>query len=80
MARNDALKAIARDIPDPAEYAYYLDATIVDALLTARRRGFWCVSREAAEILRPHGLCEYGGAGLTVFAIKVVAELRRLGA
>lgn len=76
-ARNDALGAIARDIPDPAEYARYIPLVFAEALTAATQTmtGYH-VSREQAELMRPYGLVEYGGRCLTAFGIKVRQALK----
>ena len=73
-ARHDALRDIARDLPDPARYARYLPLEVVEALVGAwlsNNNDEWRVSREAAELLRPFGLVGYGTQGLTGFGIGV---------
>lgn len=79
MARKDAMKAIARDIPDPDDYARYLPLPIVTALLSAwnYQSYGWAVSREIAPYLRPLGLVAYNGCGLTAFGYSVLLALRR---
>lgn len=79
-AHGDAMRAIARDIPDPRDYAYQLGAEYVAMLLGATLRDNWYVTEAVAKVLRPHGLCEYGGTGLTAFGIMVRRELKAMDA
>ena len=79
-ARSDAMRAIARDIPDPRDYAYQLGAEYCEMLLSATLRDSWYVTEAVAKRLRPHGLCEYGGTGLTGFAMAVRRELKAMDA
>lgn len=78
-AEKDAMKAIARDIPDPDDYARLMPLSLVTALLTAwnHRTYGWAVTREVAPYLRPLGLVAYNGCGLTVFGYQVMLVLRR---
>lgn len=78
-ARVDALRAIARDIPDPAEYAAYLPDWAVTAMLASAKdhSDDWCAPRDAAAALRPLGLVGYGTRGLTAFGWAVRQALLR---
>lgn len=78
LARRDAFIAIARDVPDPAEYARYLPSCFVDALLSAYPSGgCWRVYNHFAEReIRLAGLVEFGGPFLTAFGLAVRRELR----
>lgn len=82
-AYRDAIAAIARDIPDPAQFARYLPLEFVEALLGARYRmvggdspdNGWVVYPHQAAMLRPYGLVAAGtgpnGCLLTAFGITV---------
>lgn len=74
-ARRDAMKAIARDIPDPALFARLMPLVLADALAGAwhpsGRICEWQVAEGHAVLLRPWGLCEYGGRCLTGFGVSV---------
>ena len=78
-ARQDAMKAIARDIPDPDDYARLMPLSLVTALLSAwnYQSYGWIVSREIAPYLRPLGLVAYNDCGLTAFGYSVMLALRR---
>ncbi len=78
QAREDALLAIARDIPDPEQYAWGLPLEAAEALLSATQSAKYGpkVSRDAAAVLRPYGLVEYGGEGVTAFGWAVRRVLR----
>lgn len=59
-------------LPDPEQFAYQLPSEVADMLTGARTvTGGWTVSDAVAEVLRPYGLCEYGGRCLTVFGGQV---------
>lgn len=79
MARQDALRAIARDIPDPEDYAYHLPLWAADALLAATKHSSygWRVPRRLALRLRPYGLVAYNDDGLTAFGWAVRCALKR---
>lgn len=81
-ARIDALRAIARDIPDPAEYASHLPDWAVEALLSATKdhADGWCAPAATAAALRPLGLVGYGTRGLTAFGWAVRQALKRTDA
>lgn len=76
-ARRDAESAIARDVPDPADYAYHAPLWMVEALIAAypatdlSNRGCLRVSHEAAAKLRPYGIVEARGVHLSVFGTRV---------
>lgn len=72
-ATRDAMKAIARDIPDPDEYARQLPPWAAEALVQAARTPSdgWCVPAHLARMLRPLGLAGYGTNGLTAFGWRV---------
>lgn len=76
-ARRDALVAIARDIPEPTDFARHLPLGVVTALRNARIRNGGCyqASVEWAAALRSYSLVEYGGRCLTAFGIAVRREL-----
>jgi hypothetical protein len=71
-ARKDALLAIARDIPDPDDYAQQMSLELAEALAGATRspQGYR-VRPEVAGWMRPFGLVEYGGRHLTAFGSAV---------
>lgn len=73
-ARLDAMRHIARDVPDPETYARRLAPELALLLVNARtRRGSLRVTTEAARRLKPFGLVEAGQVGtkLTAFGMKV---------
>lgn len=82
-ARRDAARALTRDIPDPETYARYAPLVVADALCGAVRLGgpgsigVYRVAEGHARILRPLGLCEFGGTCLTAFGLGVRRALMR---
>lgn len=66
-ARRDALRAIARDIPDPEAFAWWLPKPYCFWLLEAWRAqdpensGCWRVSEDRAKLLFTLGLCDRDG-------------------
>lgn len=79
MARKDAQAAIARDIPDPDDFARYMPLPMAVALLSAwKNQSYgWCVTPRIAAYLRPLGLVAYNDYGLTAFGYAVLLALRR---
>lgn len=80
-AKRDALRAIARDIPDPAEYARQCPLWIAEALVAARyvpQANEFRVSLDTAVKLKPYGLVDAGTGitALTAFAIAVRRALQ----
>ncbi len=73
QADRDALEHIAKDIPDPAEYARYTPLAFAAALTetTFHKNGWIVPDEKTAALLRPYGLVEYGGRYLTAFGMKV---------
>lgn len=76
-AYRDALRAIARDVPDPAEFARQLPLVFVESLLTATRSqdplhcGEFRVSDEMARPMQQLGLVAVGGPYLGLFGGRV---------
>ena len=82
-AWEDAMRVIARDVPDPATYAKLLSLPIAEILTGARSRlGSYYVSRQDAVTLRPAGLteCGEGKRCLTAFGIQVRKALLEMDA
>lgn len=78
-ARDDALHAIARDLPDPADYAAALPPEVAGALMEAvhgRNGGLWAHDGPLVPILRSLGLVAINDRQLTGFAIEVRYALR----
>jgi len=76
QARQDAMKAFARDLPNPEDAAFYLHFAEANALRRATRvnvrNGFVLHATQAdARLLRPLGLCEVGGREITTFGRRV---------
>lgn len=71
-AREDAMKAIARDIPNPKIFAQYIPIVFVEALMSARvnRDGGQVSAHLACEMSR-WGLVEVRGPHLTAFGFQV---------
>lgn len=61
QAGRDAMRHMAQDLPDPADYARWLSEMASVALLRARvGPDGWYVRPDDAALLRPLGLCEAG--------------------
>lgn len=76
-ARNDAMRHMVADLPDPAKYARYLPAAIVQMLLGATRSANgYKVYGSIAKELRPYGLCDYCSNELTNFGCAVRRALK----
>lgn len=77
-AKRDAQRALARDIPDPVAVAQYMSLYLVEALLRSHKThvGIVEVAEADAELLRPYGICEYGGRYLTAHGMAVRAALK----
>lgn len=81
-ALADFRRHVMADLPDPADYARWLPARAVEAMLRARSGpDGWYLLAEDARIVIRYGLCE---AGTTLqfhfiggFGLKVLRELRR---
>lgn len=72
QAKLDAFAAIARDIPDPTEFADQLPLDLAQLLVGARFRGHgYTVHTGKSHVLRSLGLMEFGGICLTAFGCKV---------
>ena len=83
-AYRDAMKAIARDMPDPAEFAGQLKLVYVQALVHSRvcPEG-WRIAdgfETAAPAMRRGGLVDVQSYCLTAFGLKVRAALIAEGA
>ena len=80
-AMRDALRSIARDIPDPKRYASWAPLWVCEALLRAslHNGNEWLAAPNDAPDLKPLGLVEAGQGkrGLTAFAIGVRKALMR---
>ena len=65
-------------VPHPGVLLMVLPNRVKAALAATTRRGvFWEANEAQAAILRPHGLCEFGGRNLTVYGTEVRAAMAR---
>lgn len=76
LARKDALRDMAKGIPDPKQYAFELPLACVTILLAAtlvgkQGRGIFKVAEHDAQFIRPYGLCDYASTCLTAFGMNV---------
>lgn len=81
-AESDFHRHTLAELPDPADYARWLPAAAVEAMLRARKGpdGWYLLAADARKVIK-YGLCE---AGLTLqfhsiagFGLQVLKELRR---
>lgn len=78
-ARDDAFRAMANDLPDPAEYASTMAPEIAAALMDAvhgRNGGLWAADGPLVPSLRSMGLIAINDRQLTDFAMRVRYAMR----
>ncbi len=79
QVRRDAMRAFAKDLPDPAKYAQSLPPKIAAALMDAvqgRNGALWAPDGPLVPTLRSLGLITIRDRELTGFAMDVRRELR----
>lgn len=77
---HDAFQAMARDVPDPVEYAAMIEPVFAEAIMEAvhgRTGGLWVSDNALVPMLRSMGLIGIRDRELSPFAMQVRRVLRR---